>query len=240
MVEADGLTKSYRKGAMVTEVLKGVSLRLRAGEFVAIMGSSGSGKSTLLNLLGFLDRPDGGSYRLDGADLSQADDDALSAVRNQKIGFVFQQFHLLERASATRNVTLPLLYSDDDGIDGSERAEHALAAVGLAHRGHHMPGELSGGEQQRVAIARALINNPALILADEPTGNLDVQSGSEVLDIFRRLAGEGRAIVLDTHDRVVAERADRNVVLQAGRIVPSASSGEGVVSGGDASGPGTA
>jgi putative ABC transport system ATP-binding protein len=218
VIEAEGLTKSYRKGAAVTEVLKGVSLRVRAGEFVAVMGPSGSGKSTLLNLLGFLDRPDGGSYRFEGADLSRADDDTLSAVRNRKVGFVFQQFHLLERASALRNVMLPLLYADADADDGTARAGRALEAVGLAHRAHHLPGELSGGEQQRVAAARALVNDPALILADEPTGNLDAASGGEIMDIFRRLADAGRTIVLVTHDRDVAGCADRILHLDHGRI----------------------
>jgi len=218
MIEMDALTKSYRKGAAVTEVLKGVTLRIRQGEFVAVMGRSGSGKSTLLNILGLLDRPDGGLYRLDGTDFSTATDDALSAARNRKIGFVFQQFHLLERASALRNVTLPLLYADDEPDDGTERAKQALAAVGLSDRTHHLPNELSGGEQQRVAIARALINRPSLILADEPTGNLDERAGVEILEIFRRLAGEGRTIVLVTHDASIASRADRTVLLIDGRI----------------------
>jgi ABC-type lipoprotein export system ATPase subunit len=222
MIEANGLTKSYRKGAVVTEVLKGVDLRVRAGEFVAIMGASGSGKSTLLNIIGFLDRPDGGIYRFEGTDLSHADDDTLSAVRNRRIGFVFQQFHLLERADALRNVTLPLLYADDDNADDEQRAMRALEAVGLAHRAHHRPGELSGGEQQRVAIARALVNNPALLLADEPTGNLDSKSGGEILDIFARLRAAGRTIVLVTHDADVAACADRIVRLEEGRICQEA------------------
>ena len=187
MIDAEGLTKTYRKGAAATAVLKGVSVRIGRGEFVAIMGPSGSGKSTLLNILGLLDQPDSGRYKLGGVDASSLDDDARSAARNRTIGFVFQQFHLLERASALRNVALPLLYADDDPDDGAARAERALAAVGLSHRAHHLPGELSGGEQQRVAIARALINNPVLILADEPTGNLDAEAGAQILAIFRRL-----------------------------------------------------
>jgi ABC-type lipoprotein export system ATPase subunit len=191
---------------------------VRPGEFVAIMGPSGSGKSTLLNILGLLDRADGGSYRLEGVDYSAADDDALSAARNRKIGFVFQQFHLLERTTALRNVTLPLLYSAEDVTDEEARAARALEAVGLSHRAGHLPGELSGGEQQRVAVARALINDPALILADEPTGNLDAQSGAEILDTFRRLADAGRTLILVTHDRAVAERADRILTLDDGRI----------------------
>ena len=227
MIEVEGLTKSYRKGSAVTEVLKGVSFQAERGEFVAVMGRSGSGKSTLLNILGLLDRPDGGLYRLDGTDFSTADDDALSAARNRKIGFVFQQFHLLERASALRNVMLPLLYCDDESDAGATRAEQALASVGMSHRAHHLPGELSGGEQQRVAIARALINSPALILADEPTGNLDAQAGKEILDIFRRLMAEGRTIVLITHDTGVAACADRTLILDDGCIAPSSPAGAG-------------
>jgi len=219
MIEVDGLTRVYRRGTLETQVLNGVSFRVRRGEFVAIMGRSGSGKSTLLNILGLLDRPDGGRYLLDGADLSGADDDARSAARNRKLGFVFQQFHLLERASAVRNVTLPLLYTEHDGGDATERAERALQAVGLAHRARYMPSELSGGEQQRVAIARALINDPAVILADEATGNLDAESGREILEIFRRLVDADRTLVLVTHDRSVAERADRILLLDDGRIV---------------------
>ena len=218
VIEAERLSRSYRKGAILTPVLLDVSFRVGAGEFVAIMGRSGSGKSTLLNILGFLDRPDGGSYRFGGADLSHADDDTLSAVRNGRIGLIFQQFHLLERATALQNVMLPLVYTDDGSDDGAARAERALEAVGLAHRGHHLPGELSGGEQQRVATARALINEPALILADEPTGNLDAGSAGEILDILRKLSGAGRTIVLVTHDRDVARRADRILLLNDGRI----------------------
>ena len=218
MIETENLAKSYRKGATVMQVLQGVNLRIAKGEFVAVMGRSGSGKSTLLNILGLLDRPDGGSYRLDGVDFSTADDNALSAARNRKIGFVFQQFHLLERASALRNVSLPLLYSDDQLDDDVERARQALDAVGLSHRVRHLPSELSGGEQQRVAIARALVNRPSLILADEPTGNLDVQAEREVLDIFRRLVVEGRTLVLVTHSSAVAAHADRTLVLEDGRI----------------------
>jgi ABC-type lipoprotein export system ATPase subunit len=200
-------------------VLNGVTFRVRPGEFVVVMGRSGSGKSTLLNILGLLDRPDGGRYLLGGIDFSTAADDARSAARNRRLGFVFQQFHLLERASALRNVTLPLLYADEDPGDPTPRAERALQAVGLAHRAHHLPSELSGGEQQRVAIARALVNEPAVILADEPTGNLDAENGREILEIFRRLVDAGRTLVLVTHDRSVAERADRILLLGDGRIV---------------------
>jgi len=227
MIEVDDLTRSYRRGTVETQVLKGVSFRVRRGEFVVIMGRSGSGKSTVLNILGLLDKIDSGRYVLDGTDFSRAGDDERSAARNRKIGFVFQQFHLLERASAVRNVTLPLLYAEDDPGDADERAERALEAVGLSHRARHFPGELSSGEQQRVAIARALINDPALILADEATGNLDAQAGREILDIFRRLRVEGRTIVLITHDTSVALCADRTLVLDDGRIAPATPAGAG-------------
>jgi ABC-type lipoprotein export system ATPase subunit len=219
MIEVRNLTKGYRRGTVVTEVLKGVSFDVPHGEFVAIMGPSGSGKSTLLNVLGLLDRPDSGNYLIDGTDYSGADDETRSAARNRKIGFVFQQFHLLDRASAVRNVTLPLLYADNSGADGPARAERALDAVGLSHRRNYFPSELSGGEQQRVAIARALINDPPLILADEATGNLDPKSGAEILDIFRRIVGEGRTLVLITHDREVAKRADRILTFGDGRMM---------------------
>lgn len=222
VIMVDHMAKSYRKGTIVTEVLNDVSFTVRAGEFVAVMGASGSGKSTLLNLLGFLDRPDRGTYRFEGADLTNADDVTLSNVRNARIGFVFQQFHLLERTSALDNVMLPLLYAELDSGDGEARARRALALVGLEQRADHHPGELSGGEQQRVAIARALINDPALILADEPTGSLDAKSGAGVLDLLRSLADAGRSIILVTHDRSVAERADRTLVISDGRIVSAA------------------
>jgi putative ABC transport system ATP-binding protein len=218
MIEVTNLTKSFRRGTLATEVLKGVTFSIPHGEFIAIMGPSGSGKSTLLNILGLLDRPDGGTYLLDGTDYSGANDEVRSAARNRKIGFVFQQFHLLDRAPAVRNVTLPLLYSETGGGDGIAKAERALDAVGLSHRRNHLPSELSGGEQQRVAIARALINDPRLILADEATGNLDSTSGAEVLDIFRRIVDEGRTLVLITHDPEVAKRADRVLSFGDGRI----------------------
>ena len=218
-IDVRDLTRTYRRGAMETQVLRGVTFQVPRGEFVVIMGPSGSGKSTLLNVLGLLDQADGGRYLLDGEDLSDADDDTRSRIRNRKLGFVFQQFHLLERATALRNVTLPLLYADEDIDDGAARAQRALEAVGLSHRAQHLPSELSGGEQQRVAIARALINDPALILADEPTGNLDAASGAEILGIFRRLVKDGRTLVMVTHDRAVAEHADRILSVRDGRIV---------------------
>jgi len=218
MISTERLAKSFCKDSAVVPVLTDITVQVGSGEFVAIMGPSGSGKSTLLHLLGFLDRPDSGTYLFQGKDLSAANDDALATVRNSEIGFVFQQFHLLDRISARDNVMLPLLYLEADDDCGDARAAAALEAVGLAHRASHFPAELSGGEQQRVAIARALINNPALILADEPTGNLDDQSGADVLERLEGLRQSGRTIVLVTHDRSIAERADRILLLEHGRI----------------------
>ena len=219
MIDAQDLTKRFRRGDLTTEVLKGVTLRIDRGEFVAIMGPSGSGKTTLLNLLGLLDQPDGGRYLLNGIDTASLDDDARSAARNQTVGFVFQQFHLLERATAARNVMLPLLYATREPDDADARAERLLADVGLSHRMHYLPSELSGGEQQRVAIARALINDPMLVLADEPTGNLDAAAGGEVLQIFQTLVAKGRTVVLVTHDAAVAATAHRTIVLDDGRVI---------------------
>jgi putative ABC transport system ATP-binding protein len=218
MIELENIEKSYAAGSVETRVLKGVSVRIEAGELVAIMGASGTGKSTLMNVLGCLDKPTAGHYRLEGTDMVNLDDDALSRLRNHKIGFVFQQFHLLDRATALRNVMLPLIYADQYPEDAKERGEKALAAVGLSDRMTYRPNQLSGGQQQRVAIARALITNPAVLLADEPTGNLDSKSGAEVLAIFQRLHRDGRTIILVTHDMGVAEHANRVVVMKDGRI----------------------
>jgi putative ABC transport system ATP-binding protein len=218
MLELIDITKTYQADAIQTPVLRGVSFAVRKGEFVAIMGASGTGKTTLMNILGCLDVPTSGKYLLDGVDVFQNDDDAMSAIRNRKIGFVFQQFHLLDRASALDNVLLPLTYADQYPADAIARGEAALRAVGLADRIHHRPGQLSGGQQQRVAVARALITSPALILADEPTGNLDRRSGLELISIFQKLNAEGRTIVLITHDEHVAEHADRTLELRDGRI----------------------
>ena len=219
MIEIESITKTYGSGNVATPVLEGISFRVKAGEYVAIMGASGTGKTTLMNILGLLDRPTAGEYRLEGTDVASLDDEALSHLRNQRIGFVFQQFHLLERTTALRNVMLPLIYAEEYPEDAEERARRALEAVGLADRTHHSPGELSGGEQQRVAIARALINDPHVLLADEPTGNLDSTSGTEVLAIFKRLHEQGRTIVVVTHDAYVAEHADRIIVIKDRRIV---------------------
>jgi putative ABC transport system ATP-binding protein len=218
MIELEGIEKTYANGSVSTPVLKDVSFRIEAGQYVAIMGASGTGKSTLMNILGCLDKPTAGHYRLDGVDMVNLDDDALSHLRNHKIGFVFQQFHLLQRTTALRNALLPLIYTEHYPADAEQLGTAALTTVGLADRLEYTPSQLSGGQQQRVAIARALINNPALILADEPTGNLDSRSGAEVLAIFQRLHRQGRTIVTVTHDRAVAEHAHRVIVMQDGRI----------------------
>jgi len=218
MIELEAIEKTYGSGETVTPVLKGVSFRIQAGEYVALMGVSGTGKSTLMNILGCFDKPTGGQYQLDGTDAVTLDDNALSHLRNQKIGFVFQQFHLLERTTALKNVMLPLIYAEPYPEDAQQRAEEALAAVGLSDRMHYRPGELSGGQQQRVAIARALITNPQIILADEPTGNLDSKSGLEILAVFKRLHRQGHSIIIVTHDEEVAEHADRIIVLKDGKI----------------------
>ena len=218
MIELEGIEKTYSGGQRPAPVLRGISFKINAGEYVAIMGASGTGKTTLMNLLGCLDRPTAGRYRLDGADVADLDDDALSHLRNRRVGFVFQQFHLLERATALRNVMLPLIYAEEYPEDARRRAEQALAAVGLADKADSTPQKLSGGQQQRVAIARALILDPAILLADEPTGNLDRASGLEVLAVFQRLHRQGRTLIVITHDSAVAEHAQRIIVLKDGRI----------------------
>jgi putative ABC transport system ATP-binding protein len=224
MIKLENISKSYIAGAVETPVLQGITFEVAGGEFASIMGASGTGKTTLMNILGCLDLPTGGTYLLDGVDVFRNDDDTLSTIRNQKIGFVFQQFHLLERASALDNVLLPLIYADKYPADAVERGSTALHAVGLGERLHHPPGQLSGGQQQRVAIARALVTNPALILADEPTGNLDRRSGLEVMAILQKLNKEGRTIVLITHDQNIAEHAKRILTLRDGSIFEEAPS----------------
>ena len=218
MIALDMIEKTYGSGNTATPVLKDITFRIEAGEYVALMGASGTGKSTLMNILGCLDKPTSGQYQLDGTDAVGLDDDAVSHLRNQKIGFVFQQFHLLERTTALKNVMLPLIYTEVYPEDAQERAEAVLTAVGLQDRMSYSPSELSGGQQQRVAIARALITNPQIIFADEPTGNLDSKSGLEILAIFKRLHREGRTIIIVTHDEEVAQHADRTIVLKDGRI----------------------
>jgi len=217
MIEVSNLSKTFQKDSMEVRALDGVSLTIRKGEFVSIMAPSGMGKSTLLNILGCLDKSTEGTYVLDGVPVHDMDDDELSRIRNEKIGFVFQSFHLLPRMTAWENVILPLIYSDTD-TNMKERAIQVLTSVGLADRVDHLPRELSGGQQQRVAIARALINNPRIILADEPTGNLDSTSGEEVIKIFRELHAGGVTLVVVTHDMEVALQADRIIQMKDGRI----------------------
>jgi putative ABC transport system ATP-binding protein len=218
VIKIDNVTKVYKMGEVEVHALRGVSLEVQEGEWISIMGPSGSGKSTLMNVIGCLDQPTAGTYHLDGIDVSELDDDQLAEIRNGKIGFVFQTFNLLSRTPALRNVELPLLYGGGQG-DRRERAMAALEAVGLADRANHNPNELSGGEQQRVAIARALVTNPSIILADEPTGNLDSKVGAEIVDIFKRLS-EKQAItmIFVTHDRDVAVHTQRILHLHDGRI----------------------
>lgn len=219
MIKIKDIEKTYTKASVSTPVLRGITFSIQPGEYVAIMGTSGSGKTTLMNILGFLDKPTKGQLELDGVDVSKLDDDALSALRNEKIGFVFQQFFLLERTTALDNVLLPLIYMQKYPADATDRAKKILANVGLEDRMEYFGNELSGGQQQRVAIARSLINDPDVILADEPTGNLDAQSTAEILEIFSRLHKEGRTIVVITHDRAVAEHAQRILELEEGQII---------------------
>lgn len=213
------LVKVYGRGDNAVAALQGVSFDVPPGDMVAIMGASGSGKSTLMNILGCLDRPTSGSYLLDGEDVSRLPRDRLAEIRNRRIGFVFQSFNLLPRTSALENVELPLIYTDRLPGSAVARARAALAQVGLADRAHHVPSELSGGQQQRVAIARALVNEPSLLLADEPTGNLDTATSVEIMEMLRRLNDAGMTVVLITHEHDIAEFAKRIIILRDGRIV---------------------
>jgi putative ABC transport system ATP-binding protein len=219
VIELEGIHKTYTMGDVEVHALRGVSLTIREGEFVAIMGTSGSGKSTTMNIIGCLDRPTRGTYTLDGQDVSALSKDERADIRSRKLGFVFQGFNLLSRTSALENVELPMLYAGVDAAERHRRAVEALRSVGLAGREQNHPNQLSGGQQQRVAIARSLVNNPALILADEPTGNLDSRTSIEVMEIFQRLNRErGITLVLVTHESDIAEYADRVVVFKDGRI----------------------
>ncbi|MDP2631010.1 MAG: ABC transporter ATP-binding protein [Candidatus Uhrbacteria bacterium] len=225
MIECSEIAKSYIVGGAEMQVLHGVTFTIRTGEFVAIMGPSGSGKSTLMNIIGCLDSPSGGSYLLDGQDVSQLSDDELADIRNSKIGFVFQSFNLLRRADVLRNVALPLVYAGMVRHEREQRAKDALESAAFPEEfWGHLPNQLSGGMMQRVAIARALVNNPLLILADEPTGNLDTKTGEAVLDTFQRLnMKEGRTIVLITHEPYVAEHAQRIIHIRDGAIIEDSS-----------------
>jgi putative ABC transport system ATP-binding protein len=216
MLELENITKVYKAGQTEVPALRGISCRIESGEMVSIIGPSGSGKSTLMNIIGCLDKPTSGQYRLDGIEVSELNDNQLAEIRNKKIGFVFQSFNLLPRTTALANVELPLIYS---GVSNRrQRALQVLESVGLAHRVTHRPSELAGGEQQRVAIARALVNNPSLILADEPTGNLDTRTSQEIMAIFKKLNEQGMTIILVTHEPDIAAYTQRTIKIRDGQI----------------------
>jgi len=220
LISLNNITKTYRMGEVDIPALQGITQNIDRGEFVAVMGHSGSGKTTLMNILGCMDRPTSGEYLLDGKDMNKLDDDALAVIRNRKIGFVFQSFNLLARTSALENVEMPLLYGSYlSRSEKDKRAEAMLERVGLKDRIHHHPAQLSGGEQQRVAIARALINQPLLILADEPTGNLDTKSSEEIMSIFMKLHADGITIVMVTHEEDIAKYAERTIHVRDGRLI---------------------
>jgi len=218
VIDIENITKDYVMGEEIVRALRGVSLRIHTNEYIAIMGPSGSGKSTLMNMLGCLDTPSSGRYEFNGKSVAEMDDDELAAIRNREIGFVFQTFNLLPRSTSLRNVELPLIYAGMDPDAREERATQALTDVGLADRIHHKPNELSGGQRQRVAIARALVNKPSIILADEPTGNLDSKTGEEIMALLEDLYHRGNTIILVTHERDIAAHARRTVHLRDGLI----------------------
>ena len=219
LIDLNEIVKTYELGSELVQALRNVSVQIRTNEYLAIMGPSGSGKSTLMNVIGCLDTPTSGDYFLDGALVSGLDDDQLAETRNQKIGFVFQTFNLLPRATSLDNVALPLIYNGISGAQRATQAKQALEQVGLGDRMSHRPNELSGGQRQRVAIARALVNNPAIILADEPTGNLDSKTGEEIMAVLRDLHDQGRTIILVTHERDIALHAERTLRLHDGEVV---------------------
>ncbi|WZL73340.1 ABC transporter ATP-binding protein [Clostridiaceae bacterium 35-E11] len=219
MIKIEKLNKVYKTGSIAVEALKEISIEIKPKEFVSIMGPSGSGKSTLMNILGCLDKPTGGQYELDGAKIQELNDVQLAIIRNKKIGFVFQSFNLLPRITALKNVELPMIYAGLSPKERRSRAVEALERVGLGDRIHHKPNELSGGQKQRVAIARALVNNPAIILADEPTGNLDTKSGNEIMAIFQRLNEEGVTLVMVTHEPEIAQHTKRVIIFRDGELM---------------------
>lgn len=219
VIELRGITRTYTNGKLSVPVLRGINLSIQEGEFVSIMGPSGSGKSTLMNILGCLDRPTSGSYLLDGHEVASLMDDELASIRNKKIGFVFQSFNLLPKLTALENVALPMIYAYVPKKERELRAKELLETLGLGDRADHLPSELSGGQRQRVAIARALANDPSIIMADEPTGNLDSKSGMDVMNIFTDLAKAGRTIILVTHELDIAAYAGRHILLSDGHIV---------------------
>ena len=219
IITVDNISKTYKNGSLELQVLKNVSFKVDKGEFLAIMGSSGSGKSTMMNILGCLDNQYEGKYILDGIDISKSSENELSEIRNKKIGFIFQSFNLLPRLTALENVELPLIYSSVPKEERHKRANELLEMVGLKDRTHHRPNELSGGQRQRVAIARALVNNPSIILADEPTGNLDSKSEAEIIEILQKLNKMGKTIVIVTHEPNIGEIAQRKIVFKDGEII---------------------
>jgi putative ABC transport system ATP-binding protein len=218
LIDLQNVVKDYAIGSEVIHALRGINMKIEKNEYLAIMGPSGSGKSTLMNILGCLDTPSSGAYKLNAKNVGSMDDDRLAEIRNKEIGFVFQNFNLLPRASSLHNVELPLIYNGTPPVERKAKAEKALIRVGLKDRMTHRPNELSGGQRQRVAVARALVNNPSIILADEPTGNLDTRTGDEIMELFEALHDQGNTIILVTHEEYIAEHSDRIVRLRDGRI----------------------
>ena len=218
LIKVKNLKKQFQIGSEIVNAIKDISFEVNAGEFISIMGPSGSGKTTLMNIIGCLDTPTSGEYHLDDSEVSSLDDDELAAIRNRKIGFVFQSFHLLTRNTALKNVMLPLTYAGYDKSEATEKAKSVLDKVGLDDRINHKPNELSGGQQQRVAIARALVNNPSIIFADEPTGNLDTKTGEEIMNLFKELHRNGQTIIVITHENEIADQTERIITVKDGLI----------------------